>query len=167
MRVWQAENVKSAAARPVTSAPRALAVLAAAIVGGCAAGSGTSIIETGSVGQFATDGSYRLSSNEQALDCRRITGRMQVRILQVRDRMERKPSLVTRLRSSLQGLGSDRDAPTLGSEAATERDLAILKAYNRQLAAKSCPTFDLGAELKPHDVSHTPRPSLRRANSGN
>jgi hypothetical protein len=33
----------------------------------------------------------------------------------------------------------------------------MLYAYNRQLAAKKCKTFDLDAELRPQPVQHTPR----------
>jgi hypothetical protein len=38
------------------------------------------------------------------------------------------------------------------------RDRAVLEAYNNQLAAKGCPTFNLVAELKPKGVTETPSP---------
>jgi hypothetical protein len=43
------------------------------------------------------------------------------------------------------------------------RDIAVLKAYNDQLVAKGCATFDLDNELMPKPVTETPRPVRKDA----
>jgi hypothetical protein len=103
------------------------------------------------------EGGYVLSAQELALSCRKLTGRMQVRILQIRDYEQRaKPSPASRLAqqaaTSLHG-GSRHD---IDPEAEYRRDRAMLEAYNRRLAAKNCKTFDLEAELKPKPIRETP-----------
>jgi hypothetical protein len=104
-------------------------------------------------------GHYELSKAELALDCRKLTGKMQIRILQIRDYVQRaKTSTVSRL--AQQGLTPIYGGTQYGADpdAQYRRDLAMLYAYNRQLAAKKCNTFDLDAELKPQPIEHTPRP---------
>lgn len=105
-------------------------------------------------GSLDAAGAYNLSADELKLDCKRMTGRMKVRILQMREaRQAPKTSelsrniqgAVTPIAKQLSGgtsYGSDPD----GQYA---RDLAMLHTYNRQLAAKSCRTLDIEAELKP------------------
>jgi len=110
-------------------------------------------------GTFQDNGSYVLGPDEAKLDCRKLTGRMQVRILQIRDHNERQvgsaagqtiQSVATPVfGGTTYGANPDRDFA---------RDRAILEAYNRQLAAKNCKTFDLAAELKPKPVKDTPTP---------
>jgi hypothetical protein len=108
------------------------------------------------------EGGYVLSAQELALSCRKLTGRMQVRILQIRDYEQRaKPSPASRLAqqaaTSLHG-GSRHD---IDPEAEYRRDRAMLEAYNRRLAAKNCKTFDLEAELKPKPIRETPTPTKK------
>jgi hypothetical protein len=107
---------------------------------------------------------YTLTAEEIALDCRKLTGRMQVRILQIRDYTERPGS--TGLSHVVQTattavLGGTKEGTDPASRYA--RDRAILEAYNNQLAAKGCPTFDLVAELRPKAVSETPTPIAKSA----
>lgn|GEM_PF-5293747 len=108
---------------------------------------------------------YELSQAELALDCRRLTGRMQVRILQLRDHAQSaKSSGVARMaQQTLTPLtgGSMHGANPDGQY---QRDLAMLHAYNRRLAEKKCPTFDLEAELQPQPVTSTPRPLAPKRN---
>jgi hypothetical protein len=40
-------------------------------------------------------------------------------------------------------------------------DRAVLEAYNSQLEAKGCATFDLEAELRPGPAGETPTPVAR------
>jgi len=147
---------------------RSCATLAACIwLSACAGGSGlpaatspfgASSISTGTVpAGAASSGTGILSRVERQLDCRRINGRMQVRILQIRDRLGNNAGLFESIGDSLASwvASSDRLDP------ASQRDVAQLQAYNTVLARKDCPTFDLEAELKPHPITHTPRP--RRA----
>jgi hypothetical protein len=107
---------------------------------------------------------YVLNAEELALDCKKLTGRMQVRILQVRDYRERdKTTLVSRgmqvATSSV--IGGTQEGVYLDSR--YEKDRAVLEAYNRQLAAKKCKTFDLEAELKAQPIAHTPTPVAKPA----
>jgi hypothetical protein len=103
---------------------------------------------------------YQLSEEELKFDCKKLTGTMQIRILQMRGYdTNKKTSAASR---SLQSLttpifggtkeGVDPDGQYL-------KDRAMLDAYNRQLAVKQCKTFDIAAELaiKSTDVTPTPR----------
>jgi hypothetical protein len=106
------------------------------------------------------DVGYVLSAQELALSCRKLTGRMQVRILQIRDYEQRaRPSpasgLAQQAATSLYG-GSRRG---IDPDAEYRRDHAMLEAYNRRLAEKKCKTFDLAAELRPKSVRETPTPT--------
>lgn len=92
-----------------------------------------------------------MTAEEMELDCKKLTGRMAVRIVQVRDFQTRTQS--TSLSRSIQtavkpayggsGEGTDPD----GRYA---RDRAMLDAYNQRLAEKNCANFDLNAELDPN-----------------
>jgi hypothetical protein len=100
-----------------------------------------------------------LSAQELKLSCRKLTGRMQVRILQIRDHDHRaSTSAASRLaqRTATSFYGGPRHG--IDPHAEYERDRAMLAAYNRQLAAKGCKTFDLDAELTPRSVRETPTP---------
>ncbi len=101
-------------------------------------------------GTIDAAGAYQLSSDELALDCKRLTGKMQIRILQFRDYdPARKPSMVGNALHTLHNplIGGS----TRGMDPAAEHqaDLAMLQAYNKRLAEKKCRTFDLEAELNP------------------
>lgn len=104
-------------------------------------------------------GSYTLSDAERALDCKKLSGRIQIRLLQIRDSENRAPG------SSLSHGAQSVVTPILGGTSygidpadTLARDRAVLAAYNAQLKAKGCQTFDLDAELASRDVTHTPRP---------
>lgn len=116
------------------------------------------------MGSVDSGGSYQMSKEELAMDCKRITGKMQLRILQIRDYdPNAKSSEVSR---SLQSV----HAPIIGGstfgvdpDARYRADRAMLEAYNRRLAEKKCRTFDLAAELKPKPPGDTPRPTMAPA----
>jgi hypothetical protein len=102
---------------------------------------------------------YTLNEEELGLDCKKLTGRMQVRILQIRDyETAPKTTLLARALQSVSTtvLGGPKEGTSPASRNAQDR--AVLAAYNRRLAAMGCPTFDLEAELSPKDVKHTPEP---------
>jgi hypothetical protein len=87
---------------------------------------------------------------------------MQVRILQIRDYDQRKKASATsKLAQQVAGplYGGARSGTD--PEAEHRRDLAMLAAYNQQLAAKRCKTFDLEAELRPKPVRDTPTPTQK------
>ena len=103
------------------------------------------------------DGSYVLSPSELALNCRKLTGRTLVRILQIRDyELSRSGSVAARgiqqvVTPVLGGTqrGADPDADY-------RRDRAMVEAYNRRLAEKGCKSFDLVKELQPKPAAETP-----------
>jgi hypothetical protein len=102
---------------------------------------------------------YQLTPDELKLDCKKLTGKMQVRLLQVRDQRERtltttasqliQRSVVPVFGGSPHGARPDDDF---------KRDRAWLEAYNAQLAAKKCPTYNLENELQPRSIRDTPKP---------
>lgn len=139
---------------------RILLVAAALAAGALSAVAAEKKLKT-SVQPGAVDatGTYRLSADELAFDCKRLTGKMQVRILQIRDHdPARKPSAVGNALWSMHNPligGSTRGMDPVAEHRA---DHAMLEAYNKRLAEKKCKTFDLEAELKPQAVTATPRP---------
>ena len=103
---------------------------------------------------------YQLSEEELKFDCKKLTGTMQIRILQMRGYdTNKKTSTVAR---SLQSLTTPIFGGTkegVDPDGQYVKDRAMLEAYNRQLGVKQCKTFDLDAELaiKSTDVTPTPR----------
>lgn len=143
-----------------TTAIAAFAAFLALLTAGCATSppQGDAALAPGATGGTATGG-YQLTEDDKALDCKQLTGRMQVRILQVRDYSEReKTSLVSRgmqtAASTVFG-GATHGASPDGDQA---RAVAQLEAYNQLLAAKNCRTFDLASELQPKPITATPTP---------
>jgi len=112
---------------------------------------------TNETGAMADDGRYQLSAEEQALNCRKLTGRMQVRLMQVRDAA---PEVSGGARAMQGAANSVFGGTTRGLDGTAERrrDLALLDAYNRRLAEKGCPTYDLAKELRGGAGNALPRP---------
>lgn len=145
-----------------TARPLTLCVLAA-VAAGCAGpgGGSTAALAPGSLPGSAAG--YQLTEEERGLDCKKLTGRMQVRILQVRDFEAReRTSFVARglqtATTSVLG-GSKEGADPDGQY---QRSRAQLAAYNQLLASKGCRTFDLESELKPKPITETPTPVAPR-----
>ena len=91
---------------------------------------------------------YEMSSAERGMDCKRLTGSMQITISRLRDAgIREEPSTVASTMESWasplfggSGKSADRQAVYL-------RERAKLDAYNAELAAKGCTTLDIEAEL--------------------
>lgn len=102
---------------------------------------------------------YQLSEEELKFDCRKLTGLMQVRILQIRGYDTNKKASATA--RSVQSFATPIWGGTkegVDPDAQYRKDVAMLQAYNQQLAAKNCKTFDLDAELAATgDATPTPR----------
>jgi len=95
-------------------------------------------------GTFTADGRYQLSRQERAQSCKRIKGKMNIRIVQLkRTGILRSSSTLARKFSSVFG-GNNHG---LDGKTYRRRERAILVAYNRLLAKKKCPTMDLDKEL--------------------
>lgn len=109
-------------------------------------------------GGFDEAGAYHLTDQEKDLDCKKLTGSISIKILQMRDAGNRaKPSTIA---ATAQAAARPLvGGTTYGQDIASDlkRDRARLETLNGQLAAKKCPTFDLDAELKPGNAD-APRP---------
>lgn len=93
------------------------------------------------------------------VDCKRLTGRMQVRILEYRDYANHsKSSSISRgLQSAVTSIfGGNK------SEADPQAQYALVKQQlerdNQRLAAMGCRTFDIDRELQLNDEGPTPKP---------
>lgn len=121
-------------------------------------------------GTFDASGRYQLSEAEQKLDCKKLNGRVRIRLLQLRAELSDK-SQPTGASQALQtvtnpalklmfggasGYGTDR-ASQLG------RDRAVIEAYNQQLVVKSCQPYDINAELKKSPSEPAPVPIAKPA----
>jgi len=102
-------------------------------------------LESGDVGP---EGRYEMSAAEKAMDCKRLTGSIQITLSRLKDPfMRQEPSAASSAAQALtsplygsSGKGTDR-------RAAYARERAKLDAYNAELAAKGCKTVDIEAEL--------------------
>ena len=110
-------------------------------------------------------GTYQMSADELALDCKRLTGKMQIRILQFRDYdPARKPSAVGNALHTLHNPFIGGTTRGMDPAAEHQADIAMLHTYNKRLAEKKCRTFDLEAELKPQAAGALlPRPQAPAA----
>ncbi|MCC0010100.1 MAG: hypothetical protein H6875_06590 [Hyphomicrobiaceae bacterium] len=101
---------------------------------------------------------YTLTKSEKGLDCRRMAGRMQIRILELRDGGARsfgsvaaeglQGTVVPLFGGTSRGLSAAEDA---------QRDLARLRAMNAELISRKCPHYDLDAELAKDKHASSPR----------
>ena len=141
----------------ISSRERAGSILAklvsAALLAGCA-GSAPQPDGPLAVGTSPTAAStspaapYTLSKEELAFDCRKLTGRMRLRILQVRGAAGTgKTSDIGRTMQSAAKPIFGGTARGMDPAAELSRDRAMLHAYNRRQAEKKCKTIDLDKEL--------------------
>lgn len=141
---------------------RALALAFAVAIVAAPAASGQSKSNSIKASQLEPGAPGSLGSEDLALDCRRMAGRMQIRILELRGASPVKGSS-----TAAQGLQSTAvsifGGSRHGADAAGERtgDLAKLRAMNAHLIAKQCPHYDLDAELS--KTAGSPGPKLIRS----
>lgn len=107
-----------------------------------------------------------LSEEEKGLDCRRLTGRMQVRLLSIRgEEYKVQPSAASEsmrtATSTALGTSTAKNA-----EARAQNDRPILDAYNKRLFELGCPSFDLDKELQARPSAPTPYPTVPAAKRG-
>jgi hypothetical protein len=109
------------------------------------------------VSQLPKTAGYQMKPEELELDCRKLTGRMAVRIVQIRDfQARRQTTAVSRTiqSTSTTMLGGSMEGTDPDGRYA--RDRAMLETYNQRLAEKNCANFDIDAELAP-DAKEPPR----------
>ena len=93
--------------------------------------------------------SYLLTAEEIKLDCPKLTGRMRIKIANMRDGVQR-PDASAASRTIQSALTPVMGGTQRGMDptADLQRDRAKLEAYNKRLAEKKCKTLDLDAELR-------------------
>jgi hypothetical protein len=103
---------------------------------------------------------YQLSEDEKKYDCKKLTGKIQVRLMQVRGYDTRlKASSLARTTQSVTTpiFGGTKEG--LDPDGQYRKDRAMLEAFNRELAYKKCKTFDIEAELKRTEGTPEPIPT--------
>jgi hypothetical protein len=101
----------------------------------------------------AADGSYVLSAKERGFNCRRLTGVLQIKILQFRSDASRAPtSTITTVTQSAiaKPMAGGQVKPDSDREHA--RDRARLVALNELMIEKKCGRFDLATALDPENT---------------
>lgn len=131
---------------------------------GCATQSFTpGIVTSGLSSDTGTNGTYALNSDELDLSCNKLKGRIQLRVLEVRDRsLKQNPTLLsTYLQQTAGGMQqivnnfqtdstnktNDTDDSQERDSIDTVQDLAVLTAYNQRLAQLGCAQYDILTEL--------------------
>jgi len=99
-------------------------------------------------GDVSPEGRYEMSAAEKAMDCKRLTGSIEITITRLKDPLVRQEasamsSAAQKLSTPLYG-GSTKVADR---QAIYARERAKIEAYNAELAAKGCRTIDIEAEL--------------------
>ncbi len=103
---------------------------------------------TSTPSKLSPDGTYTLTADDNKLNCSQIRGRMKLRLMQIRATRNSQKS--TALSRNMHGASSSIFGGTnhgVNPDQQYAQDVAILRAYNSQLAAKKCETFDLDKEL--------------------
>jgi hypothetical protein len=102
-------------------------------------------LESGDVGP---EGRYEMSAAEKGMDCKRLTGSIQITISRLKDPLVRQEA------SAMSSAAQTLSTPLYGGstkagdrQAIYARERAKLEAYNAELAAKGCKTVDIEAEL--------------------
>ena len=99
-------------------------------------------------GDVRSDGNYEMSATEKAMDCKRLTGSMQIVMSRLRDSYVRmEPSAVAAGAQKVATPVFGGSALAADRQAVYARERAKLEAYNAELAAKGCKTLDIEAEL--------------------
>ena len=102
---------------------------------------------------------YNLNDEEKALDCKKLTGRMQVRILQARDyEVRNQTTAASQAVQKAAVMAGSSATQGLDPSADHAKDRAQIEAYNQRLAELKCKTFNLDDELRPKAVTSTPTP---------
>lgn len=140
-----------------------LIFFALSLLSGCASMSSSPTQSTSSLQNAPNEKKYSLSEEELKLDCRKLTGRTQVRIMASRGAdLKDAPSAASQtfgfLANSL--LGSNYNSVSQMSN-----DRLILEAYNKRLGELGCKSFDLDKELANRPSAPTPEPTIEEKSS--
>ena len=98
-----------------------------------------------------------VSEGEPELDCKKLTGRMQIRILEMRTFAT--ASQTSGLSRTMHAAGKSVFGGTsagIDPKGEHARDYAMLESYNRQLVSQDCRSFDLQKSLAGQDTPPQP-----------
>lgn len=112
---------------------------------------------------------YTLTAEELAYDCKKLTGRIQIRILDIRGYETReKTTLASRGLHSAGKMVFGGTNTGLNTDAQFAKDKAMLDTYNSQLVAKDCRSFNIAEALAGAGVPSPTieAPSKAKAKSG-
>ncbi len=99
-------------------------------------------------GDVDNEGRYEMSATEKAMDCKRLTGSMQIVMTRLKDAYVRmEPSAVSAGAQKMAAPLTGGSARAADRQAVYARERAKLEAYNAELAAKGCKTVDIETEL--------------------
>jgi hypothetical protein len=99
-------------------------------------------------GDVDNEGRYEMSATEKAMDCKRLTGSMQIVMTRLKDAYVRmEPSAVSAGAQKMAAPMTGGSAVAADRQAVYARERAKLEAYNAELAAKGCKTVDVETEL--------------------
>lgn len=110
---------------------------------------------------------YKLSDAELAYDCKKLTSKLTLRILQIRNQPSQAKSS-TIARTVQQAATPVFGGTTFGGspEAQYAADRSFVEAFNQRLVERNCASFDLDVALKPSAATDTPRPTIPPKNAG-
>ena len=99
-------------------------------------------------GDVGAEGRYEMSGTEKQMDCKRLTGSIQIGITRLKDPVGRQePSATSATAQKMASPLYGSSAKTADRQAVYARERAKLDAYNDELAAKGCKTVNIEAEL--------------------
>jgi hypothetical protein len=111
---------------------------------------------------------YQMTEADMKLSCKQLSGRIQVRLLQIRDYGEQQQSsLFSRSLQSAFSKTVGTSATGLDPEGQHSSDMEKIAAYNRRLAEKGCKSYDLDKELRnrdPHELPAATVPAQKAKN---
>lgn len=140
-------------------------LLALAMAGGLSGCAGAGALSQGSPPEMSAietsantnpDPDYKLSPEEAELNCKRLAGKVQIRILEFRSGLKpEESSAIARAIDSANAFAEGSMAGPSVTEA-HKKDVAQLYAYNKQLAGKNCRSFDIAKALASTDTVPSP-----------
>jgi hypothetical protein len=138
-----------------------LNIIAAAFVGACASGAndtgGLSIAPAAGPTSAPEPKSGLARENEAEIDCKKLTGRMQIRILEMRTyAVTDQTSGLSRSMHSAGKTVFGGTSAGIDPQGEHARDLAELEMHNRQLASQDCKSYDIQQSLAGQDTPPQP-----------
>lgn len=98
---------------------------------------------------------------EDKLNCKQLTGRMQVKIMEMRGFSDRKQASIL-ARGIQSGFSATFGNVSHGVDPNGEyqSELNTLHQYNQRLVTLGCKSYDLDAELNKRDIDDVPTPTI-------